>query len=92
MPNSQAPAHWSKDFVEHLRTIHFTLIALCVGLIVLASFPSKTEIQVAHEQVSEILEVVNTWKLRERTKRDRFHCGRRCKRTSTGGAMRLPRP
>jgi hypothetical protein len=62
MPNSQAPAHWSKDFVEHLRTVHFTLVALCVGLIVLASFPSKTEIQAAHEQALEILEVTNNWK------------------------------
>jgi len=41
--------------VEHLRTVHFTLIALCVGLIVLASFPSKSQIQLAHDQVLEIL-------------------------------------
>lgn len=60
MPN-QAPAHWSKDFVEHLRTVHFTLIGICVGLIVLASFPSKTEIQIAHEQVSQILELTKVW-------------------------------
>jgi hypothetical protein len=64
VPNSITPAltHWSKDFVEHLRTVHFTLIALCVGLIVLASFPSRTEIQIAHEQASEILEVTKAWK------------------------------
>lgn len=62
MLNSQAPAHWSKDFVEHLRTVHFKLIALCIGLIILASFPGKTEIQIAYEQASQILEVTNTWK------------------------------
>lgn len=56
-----SPAHWSKDFVEHLRTVHFTLMAVCIGLLVLAFFPSQTEIQVAHDQASEILEVVNTW-------------------------------
>jgi hypothetical protein len=55
------PAHWSKDFVEHLRTVHFTLIALCIGLTILASFPSKTEIQRAHDQVLEILKVTNEW-------------------------------
>jgi hypothetical protein len=55
------PDHWAKEFVEHLRTVHFTQIALCVGLLVLASFPSKSEIQVAHEQVSEILGVTNSW-------------------------------
>lgn len=61
-PTSSNPVHWSKDFVEHLRTVHFTLIALCLGLIVLASFPSKSEIQLAHDQASEILEVSNNWK------------------------------
>lgn len=61
MPTLSAPAHWSKDFVEHLRTVHFTLIAVCVGLIVLSSFPSKTEIQIAHEQALEILQATNAW-------------------------------
>jgi len=32
-----APAHWSKDFVEHLRTVHFALIAISVGLILIVS-------------------------------------------------------
>src|SRR5215469_4918784 len=30
------PAHWSKDFVEHLRTVHFALIATALALIVIA--------------------------------------------------------
>jgi hypothetical protein len=55
VPNSQAPAHWSKDLVEHLRTVHFALTALCVGLICLALFSSKSEIEIAHDQGSEIL-------------------------------------
>src|SRR5579864_2947943 len=62
MADLQAPARWSKDFVEHLRTVHFTLIASCVGLLILASYHKKTEIEIAHEQVSQILEVINTWK------------------------------
>jgi hypothetical protein len=60
-PVNQVPAHWSKDFVEHLRTVHFTLIALCLGLIVLAFFPSKFDIKIAHEQALEILRVTNAW-------------------------------
>jgi hypothetical protein len=32
---NQVPAHWSKDFVEHLRTVHFALIAVAAGLILL---------------------------------------------------------
>jgi hypothetical protein len=31
------PEHWSKDFVEHLRTVHFTLVTVSVGLIALLS-------------------------------------------------------
>jgi hypothetical protein len=27
--------HWSKDFVEHLRTVHFALITVSVGLVLL---------------------------------------------------------
>jgi hypothetical protein len=57
----QTPAHWSKDFVEHLRTVHFTLIALCLGLIVLAFFPSKFDIQVARDEATEIFEAANKW-------------------------------
>lgn len=60
-PTTLIPSHWSKDFVEHLRTVHFTLIALCLGLIILALFPSKSDIKVAHDQVLEILEVTNKW-------------------------------
>jgi hypothetical protein len=26
-------SHWSKDYVEHLRTVHFTLIALVTALV-----------------------------------------------------------
>jgi hypothetical protein len=62
--NPQTPTHWSKDFVEHLRTVHFTLIALCVGLMVLASFPSTTQIKLAHEQIEQILNATrpSQWK------------------------------
>lgn len=29
----------SKDFVEHLRTVHFTLVTVCLALIVILQFP-----------------------------------------------------
>ena len=41
--------------------MHFTLIALCLGLIVLAFFPSKSEIKTARDQATEIFEVANKW-------------------------------
>jgi hypothetical protein len=27
-------AQWPKDFVEHMRTVHFSLVVLCCGLII----------------------------------------------------------
>jgi hypothetical protein len=53
---------WSKDYFEHLRAVHFSLVVLCVGLIVLASLTPKSEMRAAHEQVLEILEVTNNWR------------------------------
>jgi len=48
------PEHWSKDFVEHLRTVHFTLVTVSVGLIALLS--SKT--YDAKKAASEMNELV----------------------------------
>jgi hypothetical protein len=33
-PQAITPAHWSKDFVEHLRTVHLALIATAAALVV----------------------------------------------------------
>jgi hypothetical protein len=48
-----SPEHWSKDFVEHLRTVHFTLLTVSVGLIILLSSKSYDSKKAA-EQVNEI--------------------------------------
>jgi hypothetical protein len=49
--------HWSCDYVEHLRTVHFSLIATSVALFVLATSRSPTEIQKAHAQAQQIIEL-----------------------------------
>lgn len=54
--------HWSVDFVEHLRTVHFTLIAACFGLLLLSSSTSKTEVQIAHDQILQIQELLHNFK------------------------------
>jgi hypothetical protein len=56
-----AGRHWSKDFVEHLRSVHFALIAVCVGAIVLAAARTQSEMSRAHEQLKQIHDVVKTW-------------------------------
>jgi hypothetical protein len=47
-------AHWSTDYVEHLRTVHFSLVAASVVLIVLSSSRSQTEVQIALTQIQQI--------------------------------------
>jgi hypothetical protein len=50
------PEHWSKDFVEHLRTVHFTLVTVSVGLIALLS--SKTyDARKAASEMNELVEL-----------------------------------
>ena len=47
---SASPEHWSKDYVEHLRTVHFSLVTVAVALILLLS--SKTyDARAAAEQM-----------------------------------------
>lgn len=49
--------HWSKDFVEHLRTVHFTLIAVCVGLLVILSKVNTP----ALSQIRQIVQLQREW-------------------------------
>lgn len=50
-------AHWSKDYVEHLRTIHFSLMAVSVGLIALSLARPTGTLERALVQLREIQEV-----------------------------------
>jgi hypothetical protein len=43
--------HWSKDFVEHLRTVHFALIVTCVALIVIKTSGTESTYQKARNQI-----------------------------------------
>ena len=62
MPN-QAPAHWSKDFVEHLRTVHFALIAISAGLILLVLSSKQYNAVTALVEAEEILDLKKQWSL-----------------------------
>jgi len=54
----EAPGvHWSKDAVEHIRTVHFTLIATCLALVVLASSGTPAEIGRARQEIQDIAEL-----------------------------------
>lgn len=52
---SSGMAHWSKDFVEHLRTIHFALVIVSTGLIILVLSSKPYNPKIAYGEVVEIL-------------------------------------
>lgn len=60
----ESQPHWSAGFVEHLRSVHFALITLSVGLIliVLSSEP-RYNIGTALTQADQILYLRARWKL-----------------------------
>ena len=60
MPDSHTGPHWSTDYVEHIRTVHFALIAVCVALFVLSTSRAQTDVQIAHEQIRQIREFLGT--------------------------------
>lgn len=58
---SNIPIHWSKDFVEHLRTIHFALIAVSAGLIILVASSKEYNAVAAQKQIEWIIELKHQW-------------------------------
>jgi len=60
---NSSPAHWSKDFVEHLRSIHFTLIGISIGLIVIVLSAKPYNPAVALRQIHQIIQFKKTWSL-----------------------------
>jgi hypothetical protein len=59
-----SPTHWSKDFVEHLRTVHFTLIGVATALILIVLSAKPYSPTVALRQVHQIIELKKLWSAR----------------------------
>ena len=55
------PAHWSKDFAEHLRTIHFTLVTVATGLILIAVSTKNYNSVVAAREMQQIIQLERLW-------------------------------
>jgi hypothetical protein len=51
----------TKDFADHLRTVHFALLATCLGLTVVMLAPSPLAIRNARQQLDEITEAARVW-------------------------------
>ena len=54
------PHHWSKDFVEHLRTVHFALVTVSVGLILLLSSKAYDP-KAAASQMARVTQQSKEW-------------------------------
>jgi len=63
VPHSAEPnsPHWSADFVEHIRTVHFALVGVCLALIGLIQFKKPVEVTTAQYQLQEIKSAVDGW-------------------------------
>ncbi|HLJ26635.1 MAG TPA: hypothetical protein VKY85_07985 [Candidatus Angelobacter sp.] len=57
----EPPTDWSKDFVEHLRTVHFSLITLSIALLVIST-GDQDQYYNAYSQLQLIKKVSNEWK------------------------------
>jgi hypothetical protein len=53
--------HWSADFVEHIRTVHFALVGVCLALIGVVQFKKPLEVTAAQSQLQEIKSAVDAW-------------------------------
>jgi hypothetical protein len=60
LDSQHAVTHWSVDFVEHLRSVHFALAALSITLIVVIS-PSDGRLSRVLTQVTQIEELQHRW-------------------------------
>jgi hypothetical protein len=55
------PVHWSKDYVEHLRTVHLTLIAVSVGILIIATSIRPYNPAVAARELHQIIQLKHLW-------------------------------
>lgn len=53
-------AHWSTDFVQHVRTVHFSLVAACLGLLIIVQTKPK-DLIAAQEQLLGIQNKLAEW-------------------------------
>jgi hypothetical protein len=54
-------AHWSIDFVEHIRTVNFSLAAVCLALMGLLQFQKPRDVSIAEDQLREIRKLLDGW-------------------------------
>jgi hypothetical protein len=53
--------HWSSAFVDHLRLIHFTLVAIAIGLLIIVCSSRPYDSVTALRDIEEIRQLQNEW-------------------------------
>src|SRR5260370_14734741 len=59
--DNSGSVHWSKDFVEHLRTVHFALITVSVGLVLLIVSSRPYSPAAAITQLEVLEDAASSW-------------------------------
>lgn len=59
--NSPITGPETKDFADHLRSVQFALVVVCLGLMVVTTSPGQRSISAAHQQILDILEISREW-------------------------------
>jgi hypothetical protein len=60
-PQAIAPVHWSKDFVEHLRSVHFALIGTAVAVLIIAFSAKPYNKAEAIKELQQIQQLKLRW-------------------------------
>jgi hypothetical protein len=58
---NERPFHWSKDFVEHLRAVHFALAVVSVILIIAGTNGLDSRYSAALTQIEQIAKFEKQW-------------------------------
>jgi hypothetical protein len=61
--NQVKASHWSKDFVEHLRAVHFSLTVVAIALIIAGTNTDSAKLAAALTQAQQIAQLAHQWPL-----------------------------
>jgi hypothetical protein len=56
---SSGDVHWSKDYIEHLRAVHFVLVVVAVTCIAVSRAPNIKQLQTAAHQCHVVIDFLN---------------------------------
>lgn len=57
----RAHADWTKDLVDHIRTVHFALLTICAALIIVSLDSKVLPVSQALTQATQILDLQKQW-------------------------------